>query len=281
MRLAHLIICHTKPEQVKRLIIALQHPDADVYVHVDKRVSVTPFLPLGELPNVYLVQERVRVYWGGFSVVQATVSGFRQILKSGIKYDYINLLSGQSYPLKPPSAIHKFLADNPGKLFMNIFPEWGKSAEHEHRLKQYYFAAINIRGKYTAERIARMIKPRRFPAGFVPIGRSQWFTIPTECAAYIVEFMEENKKIVRLFKYMWAPDELIFQSILYNSHYRSAITNDNMRYVDWSDGEPSPKVLTMADAEKITRSGNVFARKFDMYIDSKILDYLDKFIAQQ
>ena len=281
MRLAHLIICHINPEQVKRMVIAMQHPETDIYVHVDRKVSIKPFLPLAELPNVYLVKDRVRVYWGGYSIVQATLSGFRQILGSGIIYNYINLLSGQDYPLKPPSALHKFLSDNPGKLFMNVFPEWNKSAEHEHRLRQYYFAAINIRGKYTAERIARMVKPRKFPGGFVPIGRSQWFTIPAECAAYIVKFIEENKKVVRLFKYMWAPDELIFQSILYNSPYRKAITNDNMRYFDWSAEEASPKVLTMKDAEKLTHCGNLFARKFDTRKDGEILDHLDKFIAAQ
>ncbi len=281
MKLAHLILCHTNPEQVLRLTTSLLHPDADIYVHVDRKVSIKPFLPLSALPNVYLVQDRVRVYWGGYSIVRATMSGFRQILGSGIRYDYVNLLSGKDYPLKPPAAVHKFLTDNPDRLFMNIFPAWDKSAEHENRLQQYYFAAISIRGKYTAERIARMVKPRVFPEGFLPIGRSQWYTIPMECVSYIVTFLESNPDIVSLFKYMWAPDELIFQSVLYNSTYRSAITNDNMRYVDWSEGLASPKVLTMADADKLTNCGSLFARKFDMHVDTDILDFLDKFIAAQ
>ncbi len=281
MKLAHLILCHKNPEQVKRLVSSLLHPQAHIYIHVDNKVPIAPFLPVTDMPNVFMVGARVNVYWGGYSIVQATLNGFRQILDSGIKYDYINLLSGQDYPLKPPAEIHKFLSDNPGRLFVNVFPEWNRDAEHEHRLKQYYFASINIRGKYTAERIARLVKPRKFPGDFVPMGRSQWYTIPSDCAAYIVKFLEKNRHIVKLFKYMWAPDELIFQSVMYNSHHRKAITNDNMRYVDWSERKASPKILTMNDATPLTHSGNLFARKFDINTDSDILDHLDNFMAAQ
>ncbi len=281
MKLAHLVLCHVNPEQVKRLVTALYHEDADIYIHVDRKVPIEPFLPLTALPNVYLVQERVRVYWGGYSIVQATLSGFRQILGSGIRYDFINLLSGQDYPLKPATEIHKFLAGNTGNVFINVFPEWNKDAGHDLRLKQYYFAGIKIKGKYTAERIARRIKPRVFPEGFVPTGHSQWFTIPAECAEYILRFLKENKKIVRLFRYMWAPDEMVFQSILYNSSYRNAITNENVRYVDWSEKEASPKLLTIADAPLLMQGGYLFARKFDISKDSAVLDYIDKTIANQ
>lgn len=276
MRLAHLIICHKNAEQVKRLVSQLQHPQADIYIHVDKKVSIIPFLPIGALQNVYFVHKREKVYWGGYSIVKATLNGFNQILKSGKKYDYINLMSGQTYPLKSADEIHEFLSGNPGNIYMNILPGWDKGATQDIRLLQYYFAAVKIRGKYTVERIFRAVKPRRFPPGFEPVGRSQWFTIPAACAAYTVRFLEHNKKIARLFKYMWAPDELVFQSILYNSHYRDAITNDNMRYVDWSERQPSPKILTMADAEKIIHSGKFYARKFDTTIDSDILDLIDK-----
>ncbi len=280
MRLAHLIICHKNPQQVIRLVKALLHSEADIYVHVDKKVSISPFLPVAELANTCFVKKRVKVYWGGYSVVEATIEGCKQILGSGIKYDYINLLSGQEYPLMPPNTIHKFFYDHPGMVFMDIIPDEDKIAEHEHKLKQYYFAAINLRGKYTAEKIARVVKPRKFPDWFEPMGKSQWFTIPAECAAYVIKFLEDNRNIVDLFRHMWAPDEMVFQSVLYNSPYIDVITNDNLRYIDWSEGNPSPKILTLADARQIIQSGSLFARKFDVYTDSEILDYLDNFIAR-
>ncbi len=263
-----------------RLVNALLHPDADIYIHVDRKVSIDPFLPIAALPNVHFIQRRVTVYWGGYSIVEATLSGIRQIMRTGIAYDFVNLLSGQEYPLMPPAMIHRFFSEHRGMLFMDIFPEEDKLTEYKYKLKQYYFAAINVRGKYTAEKIARILKPRKFPDGFEPMGTSQWFTIPLECAAYVVAFLEQNKKIANIFRYMWAPDEMVFQSVLYNSPYRQAITNDNMRYIDWSEQNPSPKILTIANARQLIQSGSLFARKFDMYTDSEILDYLDKFIAR-
>lgn len=80
---------------------------------------------------------------------------------------------------------------------------------------------------------------------------------------------------------MWAPDEMVFQSVLYNSHFREIIVNDNQRYVDWSELQPSPKILTMTDAETLTTSDKLFARKFDPDVDNKILDYLDGVIARK
>ena len=64
--------------------------------------------------------------------------------------------------------------------------------------------------------------------------------------------------------------------MIYNSDYRSDMVNDNLRYIDWSEGKPSPKTLTIEDADKLTNSGKLFGRKFNSKVDSKILDYLDE-----
>jgi hypothetical protein len=51
--------------------------------------------------------------------------------------------------------------------------------------------------------------------------------------------------------------------------------NNNLRYIDWSLGGASPKILKIEDTEKIGQSGKFFARKFDTDIDSEILDWID------
>jgi hypothetical protein len=37
---AILIQCHKNPEQVNMLLDALQHPDVDIFVHVDKKSDI-------------------------------------------------------------------------------------------------------------------------------------------------------------------------------------------------------------------------------------------------
>jgi hypothetical protein len=278
MKIAHLILCHKNPEQVMRLVQRMAHPCFDFYIHVDKHADLSPWLPLQAQPNVYFIKNRVRTHWAGFSIVRATLNGFEQVLHSGHKYDHINLLSGQDYPLKHPCEIHNFYADNPGKAFMaaDTFSH-GSEPEAFKRITNYHFVQLRFRGRYTVERMADLLAPRRtFPDSFVPVGKSQWMTMPPECAAYILAFLKKERHIKKLFHYMWAPDEIIFQSVLYNSPFKDMIVNDNLRYVDWTDQKPNPRVLTMADAEKITASGKLFARKFDTGVDERVLDYLDR-----
>src|SRR5271170_7757286 len=114
MRLAHLILAHTNPEQLSRLIGRLTHDGSDIYVHVDLKTDITPFLPIKESWHVFFIENRVKVNWAGYSQVQSIVNGFKEILGSGKKYDYINLLSGQDYPIKSTEEIHSFLTNNPG-----------------------------------------------------------------------------------------------------------------------------------------------------------------------
>jgi hypothetical protein len=53
------------------------------------------------------------------------------------------------------------------------------------------------------------------------------------------------------------------------------LINNNLRYIDWSENQSSPKTITVKDKEKLMESNAFFARKFDMNIDADILDFLD------
>ena len=147
------------------------------------------------------------------------------------------------------------------------------------RIRDYHFPDSDFPGKYLVLKAINAVLPKRkVPLGLVPVGKSQWFTITPVCASYIIEYLQQHPAVVRFFKHSWAPDEMIFQTILYNSPYKDAMMNDNLVYTDWSAGGASPKVLTMDDAGKLISSGKLFARKFNRLADSEILDYLDKHI---
>ena len=76
----------------------------------------------------------------------------------------------------------------------------------------------------------------------------------------------------------WGVDELVFQTVLLNSHLRDSIVNDHLRYIKFFRGGSSPKILTMEDADILVKSNKFYARKFNPAIDSEILDYLDRVI---
>ena len=228
------------------------------------------------MPNVHFIKNNIKVNWAGYSLVQALVNGFTEILGSGISYGYINILSGQDYPIKSTREIHRFFNENPGKAFMHtlrIEDEWQEAIP---RLTKYHLADLNFPGKYSIERLMNTMLPKRkLPGPLIPVGRSSWFTLSPAFAKYIVDYLTEHPAFVRFFKLSWGSDEIVFQTILYNSPFKKDMVNDNLLYVDWSEGRPNPKILTIADAEALRTSNKLFARKFNPAIDSNILDYLD------
>jgi hypothetical protein len=278
MKIAHIILAHAQPGQLQRLIKKLSHPDADCYIHIDAKSNVMEFAPLQNMSNVHFIQKRVKVAWGSYSMVQATLNAFEQIIASGIQYDYINLLSGQDYPLNEASFIHQYFALHSGKQFMEFYSIYDTWHEAIPRIAQYHLINYNVPGKYKLGQVINKLMPvRRMPNGLEPVGRSQWFTITLPAVKYIVSYLQDYPKVIRFFKLTWAPDEFIFQTILYNSDFKQDMVNDNLRYIDWSEAKPSPKTLTLADSPALEQSECLFARKINLDTDKALADAIDAF----
>ncbi|QNF34103.1 glycosyl transferase [Adhaeribacter swui] len=277
MKLAHLILTHNHPDHLKRLIQRLTYGDDVIFIHVDKKVDITTFHNLISNKNVFFIKNRTSIDWGAFNIVKATLKSFQEILHSGTEYQYINLLSGSDYPLQMPVTIHQFLTDHPGKAFMNyrfIYDDWQEAIP---RINEYHLNNYQFPGRYKVQKIMnRLLPTRTMPYGLVPVGRSQWFTIPTECVKYILEYWATHPALRRFTRLTWAPDEFIFQTILYNSEYRHILINNDLRLIDWSEGKASPKTFTLKDKDQLLSSDKLFARKFDSKNCPEILDCLDK-----
>ena len=279
MRIAHLLLVHEYTPQLLRLVQKLSHADADIYIHVDRKKPIEQFAAL-KMPRLFFINNRVKVYWGSFSIVQATLNGFQSILASGRDYGYINLLSGQDYPLQPLAAIHDFFDKHPGKAFMEYYNVTDVWTEAIPRITKYHLADYTFTGRHTVEKLMNKILPqRKMPYDLTAVGRSQWFSIAPAFAQYILEYVKTNPRIVKFFKLSWAPDELFFQTILYNSPHKKDLVNDNLRYIDWSEKKASPKTFTLADVPLLTASGKLYARKFNANTDAAVLDELDKITA--
>lgn len=280
MRIAHLLLTHMYNAQLVRLLQRLAHNDADIYIHIDHKAAIEQFEQLKKIPRVYFINKREKVFWGAFSIVQATINGLEAIMASGKDYGYINLLSGQDYPLKPAETIHSFLAQNPGKMFTEYYLVDDVWTEAKTRITQYHLTNYNFTGKYVVQKwMNKLLPQRRLPYNLVAVGRSQWFTIATPLVAFILDYIKTHPRMVKFFKLSWAPDELFFQIIIYNSPYKDKMVNDNLRYIDFSEGKASPKTLTINDVPALTASGKFYARKFNAQIDAAVLDELDKIKA--
>jgi hypothetical protein len=282
MRVAHLIIAHKEPAQVARLVKKLSHEACDCYIHVDKKTDQSAFAFLEKMPQVRFIKNRLLVRWAGFSFTNAIITGLREILASGVAYDFINVMSGQEYPIKPVAALVNFLQDHIGHTFMSYEPQgtpWWQEAIG--RIEQYHSTDFNFRGQYQLQFLVNRILPKRkFPLPYTLYGGncSMYWTISKACAAYVVAFMDQHPDLQRFARFTWAPDEFLIPTILLNSPLREKVINNNLRYIDWSQGGPNPKLLTVKDFAKLKTAASFFARKFDIRHDSLILDKLDEML---
>jgi hypothetical protein len=278
MMVAHFILVHAHPEQLSRLVNRLSYQDTVFFIHVDLKSNIHDFqLLLASNTNVYFIQDRVDIQWATYSMVQATVNGFKEIVASGLNIDYVNLLSAQDYPLKSSKDFHSFLKENPGKAYMHCLDVATEWTEAISRVKKYHFNHWNFPGKFKIQNLVNFILPsRKMPDGLIPVGRSQWFTVTLKHIVFLIKRLESSPHIVKFFHYSWAPDELVFQTLLYNSSFKADIIGNNLRYIDWSEGQKNPKMLTKEDFDSFMQSGKFFARKFAP--NDEVLDMIDEAI---
>ena len=80
--------------------------------------------------------------------------------------------------------------------------------------------------------------------------------------------------------YTFAPDEVIFQSIILNSDKNYKVVNNNLRFTQWSnDGEVgSSDILTEQHYRSLMKTDAFFARKVDPVRSKNLIELINKYI---
>lgn len=279
MRIAYIISAYQRPRQLVRMVKRLNTETSLFFIHVDKKTPDIVYAVMTDglslLTNVRFL-ERHTCVWGGFGHVAATLKGINEVVNSGTDVDFVVLLTGQDYPIKPNRHISDFLSGHRGSLFLDHFPlphpEWQNLGLD--RIDSWHLRLFN--------RHQRLAPPswlglrRRFPSGFQPFGGSSYWCLPHDAIEYVHRFCLEQPDFVRFFRTVDVPDELFFQTILLNSPFGERVVNDDLHFIDWRDPHAgSPAVLTTGDFARLQSSAKLFARKFDINQDAGILDMID------
>ncbi len=281
MRLAYLILAHKNPAQVMRLVRALRDRKATCYVHVDAKQPLhQAWRELAALEGVVLIRRRRRIYWGGWSIVAATLKMLRVAVDGGA--DRLVLLSGQDYPLQPNPMFRERLSGNANHMQCFRLPAACWTNGGMDKVERYHW--LDLAGRLNAvrlhDRISRVLEhglgKRVVPGGLRPFGGSQWWAITRQCAQFVLDYTKQHPHVPRFFSRTHVPDELFFQTIIGNSALHETVTNDHLRAIDWAGGH-HPRVLCLADCEWLMSRGAYFARKFDIGLDTDVLDRIDEY----
>lgn len=274
-------------EFLKKIIHLLDDERNDIFVHIDAKSNDFDeryFDNAAVYSNLFFIP-RTKVYWADYSQLDVELNLLKEACDNG-HYKYYHLISGADLPIKTQNQIHNFL-DNKDFEFLGIFPEelWYAVRRvkfyHPFTHNKYYrkHKEIKILDRLL-EYSQKILRVNRLKNKNIKIIDGwNWFTITDDFARYVLDrrsFIEDT------FRKTIACDEIVMQTMLYNSEFYNRIYNTDtkskgsLRYIDWT-GKPS--VFRENDFERLINAEEaIFARKFDPNVDSKIIDKIYNYI---
>ena len=302
MKLACIVLAHHLPEQLASLLAALRHPQARVYLHIDRRKSMAPFAEAvaeSGMAGVSVLRRRT-TRWGGRALVDVALDGLSRGAADGCHE--FGLLMGQDFPLRPIEEILQFAEAADDRSYVESFAlptsRWRFGGRDRTDFYSYDLLGrretciprgqdtsfFNWKGRALnqALRLRTAFKPpRSYPPYVRPFGGSQWWNLSRAAAEYVFRFLDEHPDYLTYHHYTLAPDELFFQSIFLGTGFtgRYEVVNDSLRFMAWPGGASHPRTLVSADLPAMLASEKLFARKFDAVVDETVTKRLAEQIA--
>ncbi len=261
MRIAYCIVCHKFTPVLEELVRQVGAAN-DVYLHVDGKVSMDAFAPLRGPVN--FLEDRVRVDWGRYSQIEATL----RLLDAtrARECDYIALVSGDTLPLKADAEIKQFLHDNRGQEF--LFE--GKLQPHHRSRVRYKYPDGDVRGSrwMALRRRMRLLPRNKFYGSLPPLHKgSNWFAITPALRDWMFEYLGAHPEFTEAFRYSHCGDELFFATLLAMSPFAENRDPRHYMYADWTTGPQYPRMLDETDFPRLKAATELWARKFADDID--------------
>jgi hypothetical protein len=303
----YLILSHGKAEQLFRLVQTLRasSPDSAILLHHDAKGEPLDEKALLELRRVYFVKPQVFVEWGTASQLDALLGSINYALQN-LDFSWLSVLSAQDYPLRPLAAIEDELRGSSYDGFVEAAPtpplSWSRT-----RYYMRYWALPRLRyanpfprqvlsamdwlcdqlndrqtlfrivggSRDTPKRIGVRTGTHPFSSDFVCFNGSDWFTLSRRAVDYLLAFGQNRPEVLKYYRRTFMSCESYHQTVLCNAK-KLKICNDNRRFILWARASPHPKTLTLLDLNAMAQSGKDFGRKFDIKVDSAVLDALDR-----
>ncbi len=296
-----LIQSHRDPQQILRLVRTLRRGSrGPILVQHDFGSHDLDWTPFAALPDVHLLRARQPRFRADFSAQAGPyLDAIDWLVREGVAFDWLVNMSAQDYPVTPVPRIESFLRAATCDGFIRhwdvLSPESPWSARKARARYWHRYARL----PRTAEPLLRALRPltkllpihfyldygplvgRRvlrtpFTKDFRCHGGWAWFSLRRSAVLYLRDFLASHPEIERHYRGTVAAEESLVQTVLVNSG-RFTLVDDDMRYIDYSAAKRgSPRTLTTADLPLLSSGRYHFARKFDLSVDSEVLDRIDR-----
>lgn len=272
MKISFVLLAHEEPDSLRILIETLLASGSDVYVHHDLnsphnlRESAKAWR-LDRLDGKLFHAKRVKVAWGEWSIVQATLNCLDLAQKQGFNADYFMLLSGSCMPVKPIRLLEDFLKKHTEIDFIEVVNAWQKQwvtggIQYE-RWESFHY--VNWRSNPELFDLSLKLQKklnikRKLPLKHTPYMGSQWWCLRTTTVDSILALIKKHPKLIRFYRRTWVPDELFFQTMVGNlvtEEQTSAEILTRYKFNSWG----VPRVYYDDDLPELLAENTFLARK--------------------
>ena len=297
---AFLILAHNEPKLLARIISRLTAEWSSIFVHIDARADVEAFKREIASSRVTFLHgdQRVKVNWCGFSMVEATLNLMKSAVDSAANPGRFVLMSGVDYPIKPLPHIARVLSSDDEFIQIDLKIDPRGDNQFDRCLNRPFYrdnlwfndrtSPVRLFPWATRKLEQRIV--RRPPEGLDIFYGPSWWGLTREAVLEVLAFTEAKQALVRWFSGVRSPDESLFQTILKTTSRSGMIAFDKTRdgqppieetrnalhYVDWKAANPKlPRTLELSDLDAVLESGALFARKMNSTRSAALLDALD------
>lgn len=210
--------------------------------------------------------------------------------------DWVVLLSGQDYPVRPLAEVEArlaaarvdgFITARPVPRPRSRVPDEPARRYHHRWWGAAWAPAPAVRAAARARPLVQVVEmpdgPRiGVPAVPSPFGRglvchhgADWWSLSRRAAAAVGRSAGERPGLLRHFLRTLHPTEAYVHTVLANEPGLE-LSGDTRRLSRWESGAQRPRTLTVDDLGLLGDPAFDFARKFDERVDADVLDALDR-----
>ncbi|WP_410471774.1 beta-1,6-N-acetylglucosaminyltransferase [Faucicola mancuniensis] len=238
--------------------LAKREKNVNFYVHFDKKVKNFEKV---NLENIYYLDNRIDVKWGGFSQVQATLNLFETAF-SNSENAYFHLVSGEDVVLQDFDFIEKNWKEN---FNFAVMLQCEQNPKYRYR---FIMNALHADSDWQRSFVGKVLT--KLQQGFAKVVLyqkltffgSQWFSVTREDWAKILPFVQEYSEF---FCQKLVPDEHFLQTLITEKlHNQISLSNDNKRLIIFDktvNNGNSPLYLSFEQLQTAKNNGFWFARK--------------------
>jgi hypothetical protein len=290
MRIAYLVTAYRDLNHLQRLCAALSREDPSglVFVQFDGGSALAP---QAARLGLHLTFTAEPVRWGDGSYVRATVDSLRAL--SDEPWDWVVVLSGQDYPVRPLTDLHHELehgGQSAYSLISACLP--GDADPPKALLERYTYRYLWSRRPWPL--VLRAVARRcAMPVAVVSRGRlriqprprgdgpglgvrrrttifserrpccmgSDYVAMRRDTTMRLLDILDAEPEVLDYFAGCFVPSEALFASMVrWIDH--DTVANRSFHFMRFS-GRANPRGVTQDDVAELWQLGVIFARKFD------------------